>query len=430
MKKIAKISLVLMLVSLLVSCSSKGNNTGTETNGNDEVVLKMWAHQNEPWNKAYEEVIEEFEKENPNIKIQLETFPYDAFESKTQTSLIDGEGGADIYELWGGWALDFAPNNSLLPLSDEFSKKVMEETYSPTYGALLYGDKLYGLPLEFNIEFGGMLVNLTLLKQDGLSYPTTWEELKEIAIKATKIEGGVYKEKGFDFVNWDSVSYYFLSMILEQGSNYLNEDNTFNLETPEAKKALQELADMVIVDKVTDLEGLTGGSDLEGYQQLYANRSLMVPRGPWTISEGELSFGLKYGEDFDYVAVPWFGNEHKFVSETGWSLAINSKTKYSGAALKFIEFIYRDDIMMDHNIKCTQIPSKKSIAENSQYKQSLPYTSILLDILKDAQFIGPFNTDRIKEIINGVFEGYCSGKYETIDAALADMNTQLNKINN
>lgn len=37
------------------------------------------------------------------FRIKLETFPYDEFESKVQTALIDGEGGADIYELWGGW---------------------------------------------------------------------------------------------------------------------------------------------------------------------------------------------------------------------------------------------------------------------------------------------------------------------------------------
>ena len=74
-------------------------------------------------------------------------------------------------------------------------------------------------------------------------------------------------------------------------------DGKFDVTTDAAKTAFNELATMVTEDKVTDLEGLTGGADMEGYQQLYAGRNMIVPRGPWTISEGEQSFGLKLGTD-------------------------------------------------------------------------------------------------------------------------------------
>lgn len=413
-----------LLVATLAGCSSGENND----NGKDTVTLKMWAHQNEPWNDAYQDAIDAFEAANEGINIELETFPYDEFESKVQTSLINGEGGADIYELWGGWALDFAPTGALLAMPDDFAAKVMDETFAPTYGALMSGDKLYGVPFEFNIENGGMLVNNVLLNDMNLTVPTTWDELIDTAVKGTKHDGNVYQVKGFDFVNWDSVPYWFLSMILQQGSNYLNEDGTFNVNTPEAKKAFQELADLVLVHKVTDLEGLTGGGDLEGYQQLFANRVLMVPRGPWCISEGVESFELTLGEEFDYVAAPWYAEEHKFASETGWSMAVNAKTANQEAALKFIQYMYEDDVMLDHNIRCTQIPSKKSLATSSAYKEAMPYTSVLLDILENAQFIGYFNTDRLKETVNAVFEEYCSGNYASIDEALETLNTQLNDI--
>lgn len=36
-------------------------------------------------------------------------------------------------------------------------EKVREENYEPTYGALEYEDKMYGIPLEYNIEYGGSL---------------------------------------------------------------------------------------------------------------------------------------------------------------------------------------------------------------------------------------------------------------------------------
>ena len=217
-------------------------------------------------------------------------------------------------------------------------------------------------------------------------------------------------------------------MILQQGSNYLNSDGTFNVETDESKKAFDELASLVVKDKVTDLEGLTGGGTLEGYQQLYADKALMVPRGPWTISEGLQTFGLTLGTDFDYVAMPWYADQHKFAAENGWSLAGNAKSSHADAVIKFMEFIYQDDILTEINVSCTQVPSKRSIAESDGYLEQMPYVKILVDILPDAQFIGSFNTDRLKESINNTFVSYCQGEYSSIDEAMADLEAKLNGI--
>lgn len=141
MKRIISLLLCATMIFSLAGCGS-----GKETAKGDEVTLTMWAHQNEPWNAAYEDAIADFEAQNEGIKIKLETFPYDEFESKVQTSLIDGEGGADIYELQGGWALDFAPHGTLLEIPEEFAAQVKEDTFAPTYGALMNDGKLYGVP--------------------------------------------------------------------------------------------------------------------------------------------------------------------------------------------------------------------------------------------------------------------------------------------
>ena len=170
-------------------------------------------------------------------------------------------------------------------------------------------------------------------------------------------------------MNWDSVPYYFLAFILQQDADYMTADGKFDVTTDAAKTAFNELATMVTEDKVTDLEGLTGGADMEGYQQLYAGRNMIVPRGPWTISEGEQSFGLKLGTDFDYADMPQYGNNQKFASENGWSLAVSSSCKEQEIALKFLEYLYQDDVMLEHNIRCTQIPAKKSLAQSEEYKK-------------------------------------------------------------
>ena len=336
MKKLVCCGLSALLSATMFGCSSSsGGSDG------DKVELTFWGHQNEPWAASYQKIAREFEEKNPDIHINIEFFPYDQFESKVQTSLISKEGGADIYELWGGWGLDFASTGALAEIPENLSKTIHDDVYPSTIGALEYEGKLYGLPMEFNIENGAMLVNKKLMSEHNLKTPTTWKELRETAKKATKKDGDTITIKGFDFVNWDSVPYMFLSMILSTGGTYQNEDGSFNLQTPQAKAALQELYDMVKVDGVTTMEGLDGGGDMEGYQQLYAGNVVMVPRGPWTIAEGITSFGLEYGKDFDYVSMPWFGDKPAFAAETGWSMAVNGNSKQQEAAM-LINFLLNE----------------------------------------------------------------------------------------
>lgn len=426
MKKLVCILLTLFMVFALVGCSNSSSDEGGSTDS-DKVELVIWAHNDqEVWINSYREIADAFTAENPNIVIRFETFPYDEFESKVLTSLTSKSGGADIYELWGGWGTDFAPTGALAALPDSMAQEIMNDAYPSTYGALEYEGKLYGMPQEFNIECGAMLVNNRLT--EGLNVPTTWDELIKQAKQLTVEENGLTTVEGFDFVNWDGVPYLFTSMILSQGAQYLNEDGTFNFTSPEAVKAFEVLHDLVVVDKVASIEGLTDSSGLEGYYQLYADCAAYVPRGPWTIAEGMELYELEYGTDFSYEAMPWYGSQPAFAAETGWSMAVNSSSEHQEEAFKFLEYFFKDDQIINHNVACGQIPAKKSVAQSSEYLNAFPYAEPLVGILQYGQFIGFFNTDSFKEAINNTFVDYCSGIYANATEALTALQEALAEI--
>lgn len=426
MKKAICITLALLMTASCFACASKPTGGAS---AKDVVELTFWGHQEDSWNTSYRSIADAFMAENPDIKINFEFFPYDEFESKVQTSLISKSGGADLYEIWGGWGVDYASTGALAAMPDEMTTEIHNDAYPCTYGALEYDGKLYGMPMEFNIECGGLLVNDKLVAADGLSIPTTWDELVTEAKKATVVENGIMTVKGFDFVNWDGVTYLFTSMILSQGANYLREDGTFNFTSPEANKAFETLTDLVVKDQVTDLSGLTDDSGLEGYQQLYADQAVFVPRGPWTIAEGIATFDLTLGKDFDYVPMPWYGGKEAFAAETGWAIAVNASSEKQDAAFRFLKYFFSDDVIMQHNIACGQIPAKMSVSASEAYLDQMPHMAALVQILDKAQFIGYFNTDQFKEIINGVFLDYCTGGiFENVDAALADLEAKLSQM--
>lgn len=425
MKRMVSLLLVLVLVLSMTACGGSG---AAKTDGN-VTELVLWGHQEEAWNDSYQKIADNFMAANPDIKIRLEFFPYDDFEAKVQTSLMSKTSEADIYEIWGGWGLDYASTGALAAMPDAMADSIRNDAFPSTYGALEHDGKLFGLPMEFNIECGGMLVNNAILEANGLTIPTTWDEMIEGAKKATKVENGVFSVKGFDFVGWDGVPYTFAAMIMSQGSNYLNADNTFNVTSPEALKAFNALADYILVDGITDLQGLTDASAMENFQRLYAGQVLYVPHGPWVVADGLTTFGLTHGVDFTYIAMPWYGEQVAFPAETGWAIAVNGASEKQEAAFRFLEYFFSDEVILNHNVACGQIPAKKSVCASADYLERFPYAQPLVGILENSQFIGPFNTDNFKEVITTVFTDYCTGGiYESAEAALADMEARLNEI--
>ena len=390
----------------------------------EEVTLTFWTHIEDSWNVAQDKIIAEFEAENPNIKVKRESFPYDEFEAKTQTSLISKSGGADIYELWGGWAVDFAPTGAFSPVPDDYVQHLVEDSYEPVLGAFKYEDKYYGVPWEFNIEYGGMLASIPLFEEIGAEYPTTWDEMIDAARKATKGDGTTFDVRGIDFYSWDTLTYTWLSMILSSGGQYMDGD-TFAFDNPVAIETMQKLVDYVKVDKLTNIDGLTNGGDSEPYQWFFQGEALQVPRGPWAISEGIHDYELEMGTDFDYIAMPFYGSEKKFAAETGWGMAVNGSSAQQDAAWKFVEFWNEPDRMIEYNIACGMVPASKTSAQNPAFVEALPHMQPLVDILDGGQFIGLFNTDTLKEAVQDMVVDIVSND-TSVEDAVKGLDEHLN----
>ena len=67
----------------------------------------------------------------------------------------------------------------------------------------------------------------------------TWDEFIADAQDLTVIQDGAMIRAGYHFTAFDGLAHSFLSLILQAGGSYLNEDGTaFTLNTPEGQEAL------------------------------------------------------------------------------------------------------------------------------------------------------------------------------------------------
>ena len=410
--------MVLMAASLMAGGNKAAAGTAT--------TLRYWAHIETPWNKDDQRIIAAYKKANPNVTIEYESFPYDDFESKTQTSLLSKSGGADVYKIWGGWAPDFIKANAFAAVPDEFISDLESDCYPPVLAGFQKDGKCYGVPLEFNFEFGGLLALKPFFDKNKIAYPKTWDEMIQIATKYSQSSGEVFTMRGFDFISNDSVPYTFMAMILQKGGQFVTSQNyqsTYDFNTPIAIEALQTLADYVTKNKVTSLGAITGGGDLENSDYVFLGQALMAPRGMWAIATGEEDYSLKLGKDFDYIAMPFWGPQKKWAAGSGWGLAVNNASQNQAAAWDFVKFIMAPDSLMKTNINCGMMPPRKSVALNPAYVKAVPYAKPIVDILDGGQFIGYYNSDVLKQFICDALVDVVNGKPAA--EAVVDLNNKL-----
>lgn len=330
-----------------------------------KTVLTFWCHDNAPWVKAYKEMGKKFEKANPDYKVEVQEYPFEVYNDKIQTALTSSTSGPDIIAVWGGLAPSFIQSDALSEVPEDLSKELEEDYLAPTVGIYQKEGKYYGVPMEFNLEYGGMIVNKKLFDDAGISYPKTWEDLRKVSKEVAKQNGEVVEMKGFEMIDTDALICNYLAMILQQGGQYLQEDESINFATPEGIKAMEEILSMV-KDGECDLDNLTAGEYC--YNDVYQDKGYMSSVGSWAIGEGTDSYDLTYGEDFEYVPVPQYGEQMAFASETGWGIMVPDNGKNKDAAWEFVKFFSEPENLVQHNIACNQLPPRKSLLDSEEYK--------------------------------------------------------------
>lgn len=365
---------------------------------------------------------EKFEKENPEYTVDVQDYPYDVYNEKIQTAITSSTAGPDIIAVWGGMAPNFIGTDALSEVPEDLAKELDEDYMEPTVGSYKKNGKYYGVPMEYNLEYGGMIVNKKLFDEAGLSYPTTWEELRNVSGSVSVQNGDLVEMKGFEMFDTDSLICNYLAMILQQGGQYLEEDDSVNFATTEGVTAMNEILDM-IKNGECDLTHLTDGEYC--FNDVYQDKGYMASVGSWAIGEGTDTYDLEYGTDFEYVSVPQYGSQMAFASETGWGLIVPENSKNKDAAWEFISFFSEPENLVEHNIACSQLPPRKSLLTNEKYIEEMPQVEFLLDILPNGQWMGPYNTSDMRAILNQTFLNLCQEENPDVESALKEASEQI-----
>ncbi|MBU5593933.1 sugar ABC transporter substrate-binding protein [Amphibacillus sp. MSJ-3] len=434
------ISVLFFAVIVLGACSGTGDDdnvsgsnsddtgeTTEDTNSDDggETTL-TWALWDKDATVYYEPLVEAFEADHPNIKIELLDLGSTDYQTVLGTQLSGGDSSIDIVTVKDipGYA-SLINRNQLEPLS-ELASDIDLDQYSGTVEQITVDGEYYALP--FRSDFYVMYYNKDLFDAAGVDYPTnnlTFDEydqiIREVSEKGTEATGSpVY---GGHYHVWRSqVQMYGLL----DGQNTLVTDDYSFLE-PIYETVLAQQNDGVVQDFAT-----LNISSLHYSAAFYQNDVASLLMGTWFIPTLATAIEEGESEDFNWgmVTMPLTeGAEEGTSTGTITTLGISSNSENKDEAWKFIEFVTSEEgsqiiadtgtmpaIQSDEIIDI--IATSPGFPDDEQSKEALSVTTTYLELPLDE------NAAQVETILNATHDSIMTESMPVSDA-LEDASNQV-----
>ena len=272
------------LTMVLAACSgsdSGDNDTDTPDSSADPASLSAeltWWDTSDPTNEgpAFEELIEQFNEEYPDVKINYQSVPFGDAQNKFKTAAEAGSGAPDILRAEVAWVPEFAAAGHLYALDGTELLDGANFLETPL-SSNVYDGKTYGVPQVTDTL--GLMYNKQLFEKAGLdpeAPPTTWDEVAEAA-QALKSKAKV------DGIYLNSAGYFLLPFMYGEGGDLLDVDSqTITVNSEENKAGIQLAQDMV--DNGTSVKPDANDSYGTMMTLFKEGKVGMIINGPWEVA--------------------------------------------------------------------------------------------------------------------------------------------------
>lgn len=337
---------------------------------------------------AHKQIFENYEKNNPNVKIDALFFPWEELERKI-TLAATGENPPDIFYVDCPLLPFFADNGVIAPMTEYYTTEEMNDILPASIEDATWNGEFYGPPESQSAQ--ALFYNKTMFDEAGIQPPVeldkawTWEEALEVLRKMTKDvdQDGRINIYGLGIVH--SPSFYDWGHIVR--SNGEKDSTTFAaispdglsvkgyLDTPEALEAFNFMADLFnewkVVPKVPMPDMLQTGK----CATVMENESLI---GATQVNYPDFEYGI--------TPLPYFKT---MISHTGsLHYCLSAKSQYPEETAKLIKYMGGKEASLIMFKYLRQLPALKSVYEEISDYDSYPQ-QLMRDVLFNVGYVRP-----------------------------------------
>jgi multiple sugar transport system substrate-binding protein len=329
-------------MALAAACSSTPDDTGP-------VTITFWRHDNLSYRQADDDAFAAYTALHPDVTVTSVTNAWAAYTMALNVQLKRNQFTYDLLLVPPSTVCSYADNLQDVPADVASLSEAQNTFFPPPLEGATCGGVLKGLPVEYNLEYGGVVVNMDKYhaKFPGKTPAwATWADFMADAKALTEVDPATGKPcvNGLDIdPDWpEPARHILLSQILQRGGKYWADDGvTFNFDTQEARDSLAEMVKWVNVDHVLStsllpekntfvttrlVRGAVGyGCSADGSQPL----SAMGYAGTWAVKDALTQVLPGASVTLEYHALPpMVGTEHKFVQNAGFAFAVPKTSKH------------------------------------------------------------------------------------------------------
>jgi len=322
-----KIYLILFLFTTIILLNPIASYSGGKKSPKEEGSIKFW-HSIKAYNKEIlNSIIDNYNQNSKGKKI-VEVFQGNG--EDLYLKLLSKENLPDVIQIPVQFIPQLKEKGLIIDLSSLISKKLIDDIPQKYWIPFKEAKDIYAVPFINDVNV--IYVNRNVLRVSGIikeTYPDTWEDIKEIALKIKENT----KDKWSIFIPMENI-YQFVSFVQSYTGRSIFDNNRILVNKDEVIASMRFLQDlvykyMVMPPKVTVDEGeqifLSGNIGL-----MLASSSMLV----YTLS------------NLPHDLVVWHMPKSKgmspVISSFGLSI-IKSSTKRENEAFRFIEYLTNYD---------------------------------------------------------------------------------------
>jgi multiple sugar transport system substrate-binding protein len=363
MKKVISV-LSLFLVLFLAACN---NSSGANANGNDAdgpAEVEFWHAMSGPHEEAIKKFADDFNSTHDDITIKpVNQGSYEDLQQKIMAAAKAGN-LPDMAQATTNVIPEYIDNKFITSLNDfiedpevGLSEDELNDYIEVFRDSSTWDDTYYSLPFSKSTRV--LFYNQTLLEENGLEAPKTWDELQEVAKTVTK-DGVV----GMGFEN--SYEAEFQGILKQMGGTYMDEATS---EPEFASKEGQEAMGMIsgMID-----EGIarTAGEDEymsnpfgRGDVAMYIGSSAGIPH---------VGGAMEDGIEWSTAPIPTLDGESATTFAGNDIVIFNqSEEAEQKAAWEFMKYLTSPEVTSEWSMLSGYLPIRQSALDTEEYQKFL-----------------------------------------------------------
>lgn len=334
----------------LVACGN--NSSGTTTSGKVTLQFSQWWAQEMP-DGALQSIVDDFEKQNPNITIKLISEPFATLQQEI-TAAAASNTMADVVGLDGAWVNPLHKQGAIANLTELMSNAGYSG--SDLSSQVKLDGATYMIPLV-NFVYP-LFTNTSLLKAAGISKPP--DDRSQFAAAAEAISSKT-NARGWILplgtTNPNGIQNDVMSWVWASGGSMLTSAGKPNVDNPDVASAVEFIEGLYKANALTD-----GAFTLQETDKVTKFTNGQV--GMMIDSLAHITT-IKQGNpklEFGVSAVPakdgYSGK--RGIPYASWGIGVSNKTAHKAEAWKFVQYLLSEEVNAKISTYANGFPGNKT----------------------------------------------------------------------